>query len=706
MRSSLLSALVLLALCAGCTGCVGAAPSAMFRQLITPIGNPDLVTVTITAPTSAATYDAGSADTLTTLAGTATTNPALTNCRWENNQGGLSGATTGTASWSVGSIALTEGVNVITVSCTNAIGLTGVDTLTVTRTDTAENPIDPDRRTDWTIAGVRNGITHRTTQCGATINAYSGTAGTINTAISNCTEGQYVNLAAGTFTISTMIDFGTKNNVTLRGQGADQTIIVFGVGAAAGCGGPASLMCVEGPYIDVDTPAPGNVRNWTAGFAAGTDTITVAAVTNLQVNSMIILDQTNDSADNGDVFDSCDIEFSDEGGCSPQGGRGRARTHYAIVTAINGTDVTFTPPIPQAWSSGKSPQMIYESTLPRRGIGIEDMSLDGSAPSGYWGIITFFGAIDSWVRGVRIDDPQRAHILLYQSVHITMESNLLFTGQEVQSQSYGFESFGSSAALFHNNIVRDRTSPVSLNGPGCCHVIAHNYIDDIPWGSPTSYQPAGILFHEAALYHILVEGNSTPTMWHDDFHGQAYFATLFRNFMSSETTKDENTCEVQIQSYGRFFNVIGNVLGRPGYHDTYEPAGTTGGSDTNIYCFGVSPEVQVASDPQVKATIFRWGNYDVVNDADRFDSGEVPSSDPDYPQSVPPTQNLPASFYLTEKPSWFGANTWPAIGPDVIGGDITGYGGRAYRIPAKVCWDSLGQVNGSDFDAQACYGAP
>jgi hypothetical protein len=48
---------------------------------------------------------------------------------------------------------------------------------------------------------------------------------------------------------------------------------------------------------------------------------------------------------------------------------------------------------------------------------------------------------------------------------------------------------------------------------------------------------------------------------------------------------------------------------------------------------------------------------------------------------------------------------WPAIGPDVTGGDISGIGGHAYRIAAQVCYDNALKVGGIlTFNANNCYG--
>lgn len=85
--------------------------------------------IAITAPTSAATY----ATTLAAIgiAGTASDATGVTQVAWVNNRGG-GGTASGTAAWSVASIALQLGANVITVTARDAAGNTATDTLTVT----------------------------------------------------------------------------------------------------------------------------------------------------------------------------------------------------------------------------------------------------------------------------------------------------------------------------------------------------------------------------------------------------------------------------------------------------------------------------------------------------------------------------------------------------------------------------------------------
>src|SRR5581483_10023420 len=101
---------------------------------------------------------------------------------------------------------------------------------------------------------------------------------------------------------------------------------------------------------------------------------------------------------------------------------------------------------------------------------------------------------------------------------------------------------------------------------------------------------------------------------------------------------------------------------------------------------GWSPKSGVPSDPLVKGTMLRWGNYDTVNGSVRFVAAEVPSGLSQFSNPVPSTQTLPPSLYLSSKPSFFGSTPWPAIGPDVTSGTETG--GHAFRIPARRCYDS------------------
>ncbi len=213
--------------------------------------------------------------------------------------------------------------------------------------------------------------------------------------------------------------------------------------------------------------------------------------------------------------------------------------------------------------------------------------------------------------------------------------------------------------------------------------------------------------HEGGVDMVLFEGNDQNAFYSDNIHGTRHFVTLFRNYFTGwEAGKQSDTIPVQIAAFGRYHNVVGNVLGRSGYHTNYTWNLSGPVPDKSVFKLGEGRGT--ANDPLVAATLLRWGNYDVVSASARFVSSEVPSSLSVFRNAVPVDQTLPASFYLAARPLWWGSVPWPAIGPDVRGGDLPGVASHAYRIPARVCYengnkDATGAL--TDFDARRCYDA-
>ncbi len=91
-------------------------------------------TITITSPTTSATYSTAAA--FVTLTGAATDDVAVTGVTWSNSKGG-SGTAAGTSSWSV-VIPLQTGSNVLTVTAVDATNKSTTDSLTATVTTTVD----------------------------------------------------------------------------------------------------------------------------------------------------------------------------------------------------------------------------------------------------------------------------------------------------------------------------------------------------------------------------------------------------------------------------------------------------------------------------------------------------------------------------------------------------------------------------------------
>ena len=122
-------------------------------------------------------------------------------------------------------------------------------------------PADRSAHKNWTMAGLQSigGIPNRTTQCGSTLTPSGGDdTSQIQTAINNCTAGDVVLLAAGTFLIQ------SPNFVTIN-----KSITVRGAGACAGASGAGTTI----PYPSTPSMTSCTLINRTNGSTYGTQTV-------------------------------------------------------------------------------------------------------------------------------------------------------------------------------------------------------------------------------------------------------------------------------------------------------------------------------------------------------------------------------------------------------------------------------------------------
>ena len=554
------------------------------------------------------------------------------------------------------------------------------------------------RTIDWSRAGVSGGIANRTNVC-ATLPA--GTPGSaINSAIAACNNG-VVLLSAGTYTLSSGITFRGANNVTLRGAGPDQTILRFT--GPDSCGGLYANVCIHGPSDVWSGNVPTtNLRNWTAGYEKGSTRLTLDSASGLSVGQMVILDQADDAADTGGVFVCGTRTCSQEGG--PAGRPGRAQQQYVQVTAISGNQVTISPGVYMTnWRASQTPQMWWWGAS-ATGNGVEGMTLDHTASSGTTGI-GFKNAYDCWIKNVKSLNANRNHIWLYTTARIEVRDSYFYGTQNAASLSYGVELYATGDNRIMNNIFEHVTAPM-MTGNSSGVVLAYNFMTDMYY-TVSNWMMAGSQgSHDAGTGMNLFESNVGNAFLMDNYHGTGNLATVFRNRLTgTEGTKTSNTIPVNLFGYNRYVNILGNVLGTAGYHQTYEysQASTSGSTDRSIYVLGYSgvgsgSTAGLPYDGMVRSSMVRWGNYDVVSSGAQWKGAEVPAG-----VAVPASNALPPSLFMASRPGWWGAMPWPAIGPDVTGGsDAAGY---AHPIPAQACFRASGRrADGTlAFDPKACY---
>jgi hypothetical protein len=535
--------------------------------------------------------------------------------------------------------------------------------------------IAPSRAIDWTTAGFSGGVPSGSwTQCGSTIAAYNGTAATINKAIRSCGTNQYVLLGPGTFNLTSPIDFGNggqgKNNVVLRGSGANSTFLVFGRGGSysiSACNnGSTELIGICGNGSSVfNQPTQ---YAWTTGFTQGSNQITLSGTSGIATvasgnPTLLFLEQDDDgytglpaaaescnpigghlscNVDNGNYYVCADLYVNSPiiRGCSVSGADGNPggagsifdhRFQYEITTATavnSGTGiVTLSDPLRHPnWRRGQSPQ-VWLVNSPLMNSGLENLSIDDAAQVASYSV-ALFNAYHCWVSGVRFINFHNWALGPYNVVHSIFQHNYFYNGGngDLSADPYGIRGLWTASNLITNNIFQKVRSPIVFDGPDSGSVIAYNFAVNDFFASDSMF--LAFWDHSTGDDYQLFEGNVATAPAIDNIHGSHLGVTQFRNFYTGWESCGNGQCGtaslkdsgVAAMAYGyaaRYGNIVGNVLGTRGATTVYSSAVSPNVALSLGYGSGGSnPTVPV--DPLVPATTLLWANWDNVTNAARF----------------------------------------------------------------------------------------
>ena len=556
-----------------------------------------------------------------------------------------------------------------------------------------------------------------------------------------------MNLPAGTYYVAGWT-YGSQGQQVVRGAGAKSTYIYLT--GEAGCGGQDAGICmITGSPIYGGNPAvlppSGNQQcMWTGGLTKGSTSLTLSSCGGAPTaGQLMVLDQANDTSDTGGIYicDSVTVTCTVESNGNYNGRQIGGVTHSQkqvvyvnSVTSLGGASytVTVTPGVyfnnirssqtPGAWWLG-----IVQND------GLENMTLDQSGITDAG--VGMYTCYQCWVKGVRSIDAGRSHVELFLSAQDVVRDSYFYKNQSTYSESYTVEIESSSSSLVENNIFQQETNSLMF-GQGSGMVVDYNFSIDNQYAEPSVYVQTANAGHNAGNGMNLWEGNNFIGVQSDDSWGASTVSTFFRNnLLGWMPNKSQDTIPLEIKDWSRAFNVIGNVLGQPGYATIYESyatsssGGVSGGSaapNVSIYalgwngyggiggCSGPSP-----CDPLVRPTLMRWGNYDVVNAAVQWNSTEaspaaVPYVNANFTSSYFSSlaHTLPNSLYYSSEPSWWPSSVaWPPIGSDVTGGNIGECSGGTYAGAQAI---SAGQCTGGTLStawashvnanpAQVCY---
>ena len=570
-----------------------------------------------------------------------------------------------------------------------------------------------DRGIDWSHAGVGT-IPERPSAC-ATLSA-PATEVEIDAALAACASGKAVILRAGTYTIHGTIH--VPSNVTLRGAGADQTIL-----DARGAG---QAVVQLGARTVAFQP-----RVIAGGADSGSTRIRLASTMGVAPGESLAIAESNDpafvtSAGSGGNCNWCDGDWTRDGSL--------ARGQIVAVTAVEGDAVTISPGLYSAYTHEA---VAVPFQMAASYAAVEDLQVRANN-TGY--VTNFTMALCSycWIKGVESNYADGDHVSVQWGFHDEIRDSYFsnaYLHVPGERESDIQIALKTSASLVENNIVERTHTAVMLEWGAAGNVIAYNYTTGEFDSEASRSVIGGFRYHGAHPQFNLIEGNVATALDADSVWGSSSQTTAFRNWFVGTTRvcrpltgRGPVDCSgaryafqasraVQLSYLATRNSFVGNVVGSApmqslmGYtrpvpqvssldypqERVYEAAvgwsfgyGSANDDGEGTGCAGGKPPCHAEG---TSRTDFLHGNYSNLTRS----TGWAPGVN----------HALPASFYLPGKPAWWGRLSFPAIGPDVTGG--SGPGGHSFGNPAQSCYlHSMGGSVGGEgsplpFNAGRCY---
>jgi hypothetical protein len=416
-----------------------------------------------------------------------------------------------------------------------------------------------------------------------------------------------------------------------------------------------------------------------SGYTKGSTSIVVASATGFQVGNIIRFDELDDIPDLG-------VMSTD--------GPGRNWSITARITAINGTTISFEPPLPYTFQASLTPRAGYPSSgvTATKLFGAEDFTLNSTATTN--APIKFYGSDRCWLKNIELNGMDNIGAWIANSVQFEMRHCYFHNVHNAPNNADGYGIYlydGSSYCRVEDNIFSTMSGGV-LGSKTSCNAILYNLSRDQVRNNWMKLIESFLSNHGPYGMMSLWEGNIGEQFLDDGYHGSCGYQTLFRNQIHGVHVRGytENRNLIGLARGAYYYNVVGNVLGDASWNPTaYKMTGQPGYNQAAViyklgYPNGWNNDLTSGNwlmygltypDAKVESTLLRHGNYDYFNDAAVWDGGIS-------------SHAIPASLLYASKPSYFGSLQWPPIGPDISG--------LHNDIPAKARWDAYQSSGNKD----------
>jgi hypothetical protein len=616
---------------------------------------------------------------------------------------------------------------------------------------------------DWSQSGIPGGIPTGT-QSGSTITSTGSDQTTaINSALSSCGGSagavKYVQLAAGTFQVTKVVP---PSYCYLNGMGANSTIL--------SCHGTSGACVAQGNTSNY--PNPSNDVTISSGATQGSSSIVVSSATGISVGSYLLITELNDSSIPVTINGSEGACTTCDGGTGYNGTRVAGQIVEVESVSGTSIGISPSLYMTYSLSPHASPfsatkysglqnlqlysnnsgyaQMVVQNECAYCWIsGVEWNYVDSDADYAdiYWGyrgeIINSY-ASNAWQHApgtadsdIDLIDKTSGYLVQNNIIERPHAAIMLEWGAagNVIGYNYILGAFDQNSYLsFGGEINEHGANPMfnlfEGNSTGGIHM-------DSVWGSSNNQTLFRNFLRGSTKSCLSLTGRSTVTCSSLDTNGTQPPYPTYNGWWEVQANR-----ALDLDFLSTLVNDVGNVLGSNDmatlghYNNNSTPLTQT--TAANAIC-GPSPCGAGSRSYDAVAYAYSLGYGETSDDGTGGTTngagcgGGIGTGTPaNYPcHSIAPystlfthgtynspgakitwagslTHTLPASFYLSTEPSWFGSVPWPAIGPDVSGGLSNAYG-YAYAIPAEVCYEQvMGGTDGTGspltFNASTCYG--
>jgi hypothetical protein len=369
----------------------------------------------------------------------------------------------------------------------------------------------------------------------------------------------------------------------------------------------------SGLAFDIVTYKRGTWISLTGGYTKGSTNLVVADATPFAPGKYVEIQQDNDP---NIMYTLPDWNQSWGNGAVGQ---------IAKVTAVSGNTVTIDEPLRFSYQSNLNPVIRTQGFVEYAGF--ENFYVERLDTSDTF-VFSFKNAANCWLRNIESKKACKAHVTT-QTVYRLEVRDCFFddaTNWGGGGHGYGVElGFHSINCLIENNIFKHLRHSMMVHLGANGNVFGYNYSIEPYQNEGGTWTPPDISIHGHYPYMNLFEGNIVQEIIIADYWGPAGPENTFlRNRVEAEPFRIEDSSNYQ--------NIIGNEFLN----------GDIAWDTDSRYPHLIDPN-----------TLLIHGNH--VNGAIQWD--------PDIPDHT-----IPASYYLTAKPAFYGAMMWPSTGADQLNG--------------------------------------